>query len=271
MDTEASTEPAVSPVRRAIRELRRGRDELGSQVAAFTDEDLARQSACADWDVSQVLSHMGSAAEIGLATLTAALAGHDAPGREASEPIWDRWNAMSRMQRSAAWEEWTERNQSAFESLDDAALSALRVNFSFFPAPVDAVALAGMRLNEQTLHHWDVAASFDHDATIPQSAAELLIDRMPGMMRWAGHADRWSSGRGRISITTTAPERTWTLRIADAVDIDETQSDEPIGLTLPAETFIRMVAGRLRDADASRIHVHGPATIADVGAMFPGF
>jgi uncharacterized protein (TIGR03083 family) len=271
MGTETSTESVVSPARRAIRELRRGRDELAGQVAAFTEEDLARQSACADWDVSQVLSHLGSAAEIGLATLEAATAGQDPPGREANQPVWDRWNAMSRGQRSADWAGWTERNQSAFESLDDAALSSLRVNFSFFPAPIDAVALAGMRLSEQALHHWDVASTFDRDATIPESATELLIDRTPGMMRWAGHADRWSGGRGRISITTTAPERTWTLRIADAVDIEESQSDAPIGLTLSSETFIRMIAGRLRDADGSRVRVEGPATIADVAAMFPGF
>jgi uncharacterized protein (TIGR03083 family) len=271
METEIDTGPVVLRTRRAIDELRRGRDELARQVATFTDDDLARQSACADWDVSQVLSHLGSAAEIGLATLEAAVAGQDPPGGEANQPIWDRWNAMSRGERSVEWAESTERGQSAFESLDDEALTNLRVNFSFFPAPVDAVALAGMRLSEQALHHWDVASTFDRDATIPQSAAELIIDRMPGMMRWAGHADRWSGGPGRISITTTAPARTWTLRIADAVDIDEAQSDEPIGVTLAAETFIRMVSGRLRDADASRIHVHGPATLEDIGAMFPGF
>jgi uncharacterized protein (TIGR03083 family) len=270
MGTEIDTE-LVLRARRALDELRRGRDELAKQVVAFTDEDLARQSAAADWDVSQVLSHLGSAAEIGVATLEAAVAGQDPPGQETNPPIWDRWNAMSRVERSAAWAEWTERNQSAFESLDDAALSALRVKFSFFPAPIDAVALAGMRLSEQALHHWDVAFAFDHDATIPESAAELLIDRVPGMMRWAGHADKWSGGQGRISITTTAPERMWTLRIADAVDIEESRSDAPIGLTLPAETFIRLIAGRLRDADPSRIHMHGPATLADVGAMFPGF
>jgi hypothetical protein len=94
---------------------------------------------------------------------------------------------------------------------------------------------------------------------------------MPGMMRWAGHAEKWSCGHGRISITTTAPERAWTLRIADAVEIEESQSDEPIGLTLPGETFIRLIAGRLRDADAVRVQAAGPATIADVAAMFPGF
>jgi uncharacterized protein (TIGR03083 family) len=271
MGTDTDTDPVALRARRAIDELRRGRDELARQVATFTEIDLARPSACADWDVSQVLSHLGSAAEIGVATLEAAVAGQDPPGQEANPPIWDRWNAMSRVERSSEWAEWTERNQSAFESLDDAALGALRVNYSFFPAPIDAVALAGMRLNEQALHHWDVASTFDRDATIPESAAELLIDRMPGMMRWAGHAEKWSGGHGRISITTTAPERAWTLRIADAVEIEETQSDEPIGLTLPGETFIRLIAGRLRDADAVRVQAVGPATIADVAAMFPGF
>jgi uncharacterized protein (TIGR03083 family) len=271
MTTDTSTDPIVAPARRIIRELRRDRDELAGQVATLSEDDLARQSACADWDVSQVLSHMGSAAEIGVATLAAGLAGQDPPGGEANQLIWDRWNAMSRAQRAAEWTAWTERSQAEFESLDDDALRALRVNFAFFPAPVDAVALAGMRMAEQALHHWDVAVTFEGNATIPESSAELLIDRVPGMMRWAGHADRWTGGQARISIATTAPQRAWTLRIADAVDIEESQSDEPAGLTLPAETFIRLVAGRFRDQDTSRVHVAGALALADITAAFPGF
>lgn len=37
---------------------------LAELVSGFTDEDLARTSGAAEWDISQVLSHLGSGAEI---------------------------------------------------------------------------------------------------------------------------------------------------------------------------------------------------------------
>jgi uncharacterized protein (TIGR03083 family) len=271
MTTEPAIADPVASAHRIIQELRRGRDGFAPQVAGFSDDDLARQSACTDWDVSQVLSHLGSGAEIALATVESALAGRDPAGQEANQQIWDRWNAMSRGERAAGWTEWTDRYQAGIEALDDDTLAALRVQFSFFPAPVDAAALLGMRLNEQALHQWDVASSFDAGATIPDTEAELLIDRVPGMMRWAGHADRWSGEEARIAVTTTAPARTWTLRIGDVVEIDDSHADGPIHVTLPAETFIRLTSGRFRDPDASRVRVDGPLSLTDVVAVFPGF
>ncbi len=255
-----------------IRELRRGRDELAQRVGAFTDVDLARQSACAEWDVAQVLSHLGSGAEIGIGTLDAVLAGTDPPGREASEPIWARWNAMSRAEHQANWLTMTDRHLAGLEALSDEQLSTLRVTLSFLPEPLDAAGFLALRLNEQALHHWDVAVTFDAGAVIPEPATELLVDVTTGMMRWLGHANRWRGEATLVALTLTAPARDWTLVIDETVNIDQAPAAHAdVRLIAPSETFIRLAAGRLRDADVSRVAIEGPLKLGDLAVLFPGF
>jgi hypothetical protein len=70
-----------------VRALRSNHDHLAAFATAATAEQLARQSMATEWTTAQVLSHLGSGAEIGLGTLTG----------EAVDPpaVWNRWNAMS--------------------------------------------------------------------------------------------------------------------------------------------------------------------------------
>jgi uncharacterized protein (TIGR03083 family) len=271
MPNETQAPAVVDTARRMIRELRRGREALAPRVEAFTEEDLARQSACSEWDVSQVLSHLGSGAEIMIGTLYAVLAGDDPPGQEASEAIWARWNAMTRAERAAGWLEITERHLAALEALSDEQLRDIGVPVAFSPAPLDAAAFVSLRVNEQALHHWDVEVTFDEEAVIPESAAELVVDRIGWMMQWIGKADRWPGEPTQIALTLSAPAREWTLSIADAVTLDEAAAaDAGARLTLSSETFIRLVSGRLRSADSARIDVEGPLRLDDVVTLFPG-
>jgi|GEM_PF-3017369 len=83
--------------------LRQAHDQLAEVVRGLDADGLARQSACADWDVAQVLGHLGSGAEIGAATLDAALAGRDGPGRDFNQPVWDRWNGLDNQAKAAGF------------------------------------------------------------------------------------------------------------------------------------------------------------------------
>ncbi|MGH3797980.1 MAG: maleylpyruvate isomerase N-terminal domain-containing protein, partial [Pseudonocardiaceae bacterium] len=58
---------------RTITALRTGHDELTALLNSLSPDELTQPSAAAEWNISQVLSHLGSGAEIGLATLEAAL------------------------------------------------------------------------------------------------------------------------------------------------------------------------------------------------------
>ena len=66
---------------RTIAALRTTHDDLAALVPGLTDEQLAGPSGASEWTVAQVLSHLGSGAEIGLATLETALGAGPAAGR----------------------------------------------------------------------------------------------------------------------------------------------------------------------------------------------
>src|SRR4051794_41870797 len=69
-------------------------ERLARLVGTLTDDQLTQPSGASEWTVAQVLSHLGSGAEITLDTLRAAQAGVDrAP--DANAAGWGRWNAKS--------------------------------------------------------------------------------------------------------------------------------------------------------------------------------
>src|ERR1700712_47904 len=87
--------PMTSNADQAISALRTGHDDLAGVVAELPEDGLTGPSGATEWTIADVLSHLGSGAESGLATLEAALSGADAPGGEFNQGVWDRWNAMA--------------------------------------------------------------------------------------------------------------------------------------------------------------------------------
>ncbi len=71
----------------ALAALHNSHDRLDALVRPLTPEQLRSQSYDKDWSIAQVLSHLGSGAEIALLPLDAAVNGVEAPGREAMAPI----------------------------------------------------------------------------------------------------------------------------------------------------------------------------------------
>lgn len=88
---------------RTITALRGNHDELAARVRGFDEQDLARQSGSAQWDVAQVLAHLGSGAEIALATLQTGLAAQPGPDQDFNQSVWDRWNAMSPAEKAESF------------------------------------------------------------------------------------------------------------------------------------------------------------------------
>src|SRR3954469_15600188 len=88
---------------RTIAALRGEHDALASTVPALTAEQLTGPSGASDWTVADVLSHLGSGAEITLAGFRAALGEADEPGPGFNEGVWDRWNALSPQDQAAGW------------------------------------------------------------------------------------------------------------------------------------------------------------------------
>ena len=91
-----------------IAALRSGHDSLAEFVAGASADDLARRSMATEWSVAQVLSHLGSGAEIGLAGRTGEAIENEA--------VWARWNAKRPEDMASSFVEADEALVSWWES-----------------------------------------------------------------------------------------------------------------------------------------------------------
>jgi len=250
--------------------LRASHDRLASLVSALTPEQLRGPSYCTDWSVAQVLSHIGSGAEIGLMMLPAALGQADPPGRESFGPIWDAWNAKSPDAQAADGLSTDEKHVRALEELSDHELAA--ISFPFFGMTLDAAGLVRFRLGEHAMHTWDVAAATDPGATVAPDAVGLLIDNVPGFL--APRLGKAPDGAFRIHVRTTDPERDYLLIAADPVSMPDWPGDGAGAdgeVRMPAEALLRLAYGRL-DPGHTPAGVEGdPVNLDRMRRVFPGF
>lgn len=256
-----------------IAALRSEYDLLAQQVAVFSDDDLAGPSAASEWDISQVLSHLGSGAEINRATLQAALDGTAPGGREFNESVWDRWNAMSRRERADGFVVANRELTELYESLDADTRKSLRIDMGFLPAPIDVATAGRMRLNEVAMHSWDIRAASDVNATLTPQAVRELLHGEPDLTAWISKPEHLDGESLVLHVTTSEPESDFALNLTTPVSTGFEVADKYDGtLTLPAEAWLRLKAGRL----APR---HTPTGIVTTGAadldllrkVFPGY
>jgi uncharacterized protein (TIGR03083 family) len=255
-----------------IAALRSGYEGLADFVVTLTDADLGEPTGASEWDVSQVLSHLGSGAEINHATISAAIAGKPNPGLDFARSVWARWDAMGRRDRADGFQSANEALVGLYESLDSHARANLRIEMGFLPQPVD-VAMAGrLRLSEFTLHAWDVRVGFDKTATLDPGATTLIAPGVADMAAWLGKPDAVKE-HAVIRVTTTAPDLDLALRLGEQVIVDSEVPGEPDGvLSLPAEAWVRLVTGRLGpDYTPAGITATGAADLDVLRRVFPGF
>ena len=266
VETEIETDPA-----RWLDVLAGSHDALVELVGDLSSGDLRHPSYCSKWSVSEVLSHLGSGAEIFKATLDAVVAGGPAPGPDRFPPIWDRWDAMTPEEQTdgfvAADGELLEALVNLGDGLHDLELTL------WGRLHVDAAGYLGLRLNEHALHSWDVAVAFDPSATVAADAVALLVDRLPLVASRAGHAE--AAGEDRpyaVTVETTGPVRRFGVSVTDAVGIAPVRGDG-VGadVELGAEAMLRLVFGRLDPDHAPLVAVGQLPTVDRLRRVFSGF
>ncbi|SDM10859.1 maleylpyruvate isomerase family mycothiol-dependent enzyme [Nonomuraea jiangxiensis] len=256
-----------------IKELRAELDELSALVRGFGDEDLARTSGAAEWDVSQVLSHLGSGAEITLAAFDGAVNGTGSPTMEVIRGIWARWDGMSRGERAEAFVTANEALLRRLEELDAGTREELRIELWFPGEPASVARLTGMRLSEFAHHSWDVKVAFDPAATLAPGAVELLLDQVGGMFGYVGKPEALGGRQVAVAVHTTAPARSFGLDLGPAMAITGVPAEADVVLTTPAEFWLRLVYGRhAPEHTPSTVDLSGDAvTLDDLRRVFPGF
>jgi uncharacterized protein (TIGR03083 family) len=259
--------------------LRGSHERLRALVGRLTPDQLIRRAYPARWSIAEVLSHLGSGAEIFIGLVNATVAGQPAPGREAYPPVWEVWDAKAAVDQAADSIAVNQRLVELFEELVGGPGALLR--FDFVGRELDLAGMAGVRLSEHALHSWDVAVALDPSATVAAPSVALLIDVAPQIVA----RGRWrlpgvdpvppAIGPPRVRVVTTGPAREFALTLGEKVRLGPWPGDggphAAAEVHLPAEALLRLFAGRL-DPE------HTPAAVTTTGvtldilrAAFPGY
>jgi uncharacterized protein (TIGR03083 family) len=256
---------------RTIAALRATHDDLAALVPSLSDEQLTRPSGASEWTVAQVLSHLGSGAEIGLATLRATLDGTDAPPADFNQGIWDRWNTMTPQDQAAGYLEHDAHLVETYEALTAEQRETLTVDLGFLPAPLPIASVAGMRLGEAAQHSWDVRVALDPEAGLPAVVAELMAEHLAGdlafMAGFLGKADALAKP-AVVEIQGSG----FGIAITDRVSLVASPAAPTATFVGPLEAAIRLVGGRLKTQYTPHgVTVIGAVGLDDLRRVFPGF
>jgi uncharacterized protein (TIGR03083 family) len=253
-----------------IAALRNSHERLASLVEPLSPEQLRAQSYDDDWSVAQVLSHLGSGAEIALMSLPAALGQAEPVDRAtAFQPVWDVWNAKTPDEQAADCLTWDGKHVQALEELGDDELAGISMPF-IGGMILDAAGMIGLRLGEHAVHTWDVAVTGDPSATVAPDAVDLLIDNVPGFL--APRLGRAPDVPFRARIRTSAPDRDYLLTAADPVSMTDWAGEgTDTEISMPSEALLRLAYGRLDPAHTPAGVVADPAYLDRLRTMFPGF
>ncbi len=251
--------------------LRTSHGELVAVVDRLDADDLRTTSYCTEWSVAQVLSHLGSGSEIYDGMVRAVVAGDDPPGRDAMGPIWDRWNAMTPDEQAVQWRVSVERFLEDLGNIPPELLESGTFSGPMGPMPV--AMLPTMRVGEQVLHTWDVAVAFNPEAVVLPAGVEVLVDQMPMLVGRSVDAEVAKElGPQTIAIHRSDSDTWLTLGLGDEVTLTpgEPTSAETT-LTLPAESLVRLVWGRLGPGTSSEtVLIEGALDLDDLRRLFPG-
>jgi uncharacterized protein (TIGR03083 family) len=231
---------------------------LRAIVEGLPADALAKPSYATGWSIAQVLSHLGSAAEICVALVQRGMTGdRTPPSPDETRPVWARWDGMSAVEQRSSWYEADRRHRELVATADPATI------IPYFAGPLGVPEYAGYRLSEQAVHAWDIEVMLDSKAFIPES--ELLWERLDLVVsRFHDDGVKARLAPRRIGLPGAA------LVIGDEVHLEpEHLQHTDAELTGDREAVLRLFYGRNRIEDG--VKVGGAAELADLRDLFPGF
>ena len=253
-------------VDRTVAALHSEHDKLAGIVRTLTDDQLATSSGAAEWTVAQVLSHLGSGAEIGRAPI--ALAAGESVTAEDNQTIWARWDASAPRAQAEGFLEYDGRLLETVEALTPEQRSSLTVDLGFLPEPVPLLTALGMRLNEVANHSWDVRVAFDPQAGVDADSAAVLVDLLAGPVGFMlGFLGKPAELAAPVSVALPGAG----LVIDEAVTVVDHLESPSATFNGPPEAFVRLVSGRLKAPYDNGVTVEGSVTLDDLRRVFPGF
>jgi uncharacterized protein (TIGR03083 family) len=235
---------------------------LRNIVEGLEPSQLDAPAYPAEWTIADVLSHLGSGAVVLQRYLEDALAGSETPS-DFAPSVWAEWDNKSSPIKATDSLLADEALLQRFGSLTEEE----RAGFHFVMGPlnVDFLGFVCLRLNEHTLHTWDIEVTLAPRATLDPRAAALVVDRLETVVRFTGKA---LSTNTQVAVRTSEPRRDFSVTLGPgAVSLTpNTQGGKP-DLELPAEAFVRLVYGRL---DPEHTPVDTDIDLDALRQVFPG-
>jgi len=237
-------------------------------MASFTTQEdpaLTGPSFCSKWTIAQVLSHLGSGAEIGMLRLHAALDNDSPPQLNVLRAIWDRWDAASPREQA----QWALKEDARYlemvSQLDEG--QAKTVKTQILGSEASIYDLLAFRLLEHVLHVWDMQVVGNPEAVLARDAVELLLDPLAMLAGRIAKIPEDSSAKDlHLRVRTVNPESLWEVSLSGSQlsveRLDPVAS--PQALVLPAETWIRLVTGRLKESEKTE-------ELRGLARIFPGY
>jgi len=251
--------------------LRASQRQLTATVGRLTDRALATTSFASQWSCAQVLSHLGSGAEIFSNLLQAGLHGEEMPGGELFAAIWSRWDALGPREQATRAIRANDDLLAALSGLGPAARAMWRL--PLYGVPGDLSYLVFLRLGEHAVHVWDIEVVHDDRALVCAPAVRVLATRLH---ETATRVAKPPAAPLNIVVTTQQPDRRYRIAATPSgVEVTASDSESEPGLpvagepvVMAAETWLRLVYGRLRADD--EVHA-APDVLRQLVRLFPGF
>jgi len=256
---------------RTIEALRAEHDTLAAIVQELSDTDLSGPSGASEWTAAQVLSHLGSGAEIALAGYLASFDGSPPPPEDFNQQVWDRWNAMTPADQAKGFLASDEALVSALEALSPEQRESITIDLGFLPEPLPLGSVLAMRLNETAQHGWDVRVGLDPTAIIGESTAAVLAEHFAGglgfLLGFTGKADALGA-----PAVIDLRDAGYALHVQDRVHLTSVAGESTATFTGPLESAVRLFGGRLTPKyTPDQVDVVGNVTLDDLRRVFPGY
>jgi uncharacterized protein (TIGR03083 family) len=273
MQTET---PPAADFAAVIAAIRREYEVLAHWLGALDRARWHGPTACTEWPLQKLVSHLGSGAEIHLLNILQYLEDGEPATREVNQRIWDHFDSLAPEPLYAAFRDRNERYVAYGENLP---ADRHHARVKSFAGEVPVGTYAQFRLGELTLHSWDARVALDPTARLLPSTVRVHWPQARTTFTRRANAE----ARGALAGTTyhfllfgpVADEFTLSVG-ADALTLDaDTAAAPTASLRLPAEAFLRLVTGRLPLATAEaegEVLIEGDhAAAVRLNALFPGW
>jgi uncharacterized protein (TIGR03083 family) len=233
------------------------------------------QSAAREWKVYQVVSHLGSQAEIQLGTVNSAL--RDAPplGDPERKAIWGYFDSLQPDQVLAPFIKNNDSFIAFVEGLSEAELGR-SIPWLSGTAPIAQV--LATRLGEQALHTWDIRWARDRDVRLaPETVPDLLeLHIASGRLKLLAKPEQAGALAGKTAqFFVEAPATSLALKVgSESVEAFRGRVAHPdFSVELPAEVFLRLIWGRFLSPDGEpqgQVKLSRPELLPSLVALYPG-